>query len=214
MSAVCHSTYAEYLSPPVWKATKRTLLEGKLVYKGESHRVAPGLKPTFKATNNFIVWSAKDIFNTFYKSPEVLKTVYNSGLVENFIDYKKMVSNNWKYSKLSSKDFSQAKEAYIREGNWGIFQTLYYSLKGTSRIIWSLAILNSAEAVYKIGEAGVETVYYVLRYPVKGTFEGVSAPVVFVVGSVWSTSASLVTTGWGLPFTGIADTGIFVKESL
>lgn len=211
---VSRPTYAEYLSPPVWKATKRTLLEGELAYQGKIHWIAPGLELTFGVTGDLLMDSGTDIFNTFYRSPGILKTIYYSGLVGNFLDYRDMVSNNWNQSKLSLQDFYRAKEAYIQEGNWGIFPVLYHSFKGASRTVWFLVVLNSSEAVYKIVEAGVETVYYLLRYPVQGVLEGVLATLVLVGGSAWSGVASLTTTAWGLPFTAIADVGIFMKDRL
>jgi hypothetical protein len=73
-------------------------------------------------------------------------------------------------------------------------------------VVWALAILNSGEAVWKIVQAGGETVYYLLRYPVGGVLKTAAAPVVLVGGTAWSTIASLVTTGWALPFTAVYDT--------
>lgn len=111
-----------------------------------------------------------------------------------------MLNENWNYSKLSLDDFADAKTIYIQEGNWGLLQSSYYVLKGTSRAVWALAILNSGEALYQIGKACSQTMYYLFRYPVAGIFQGALAPVVFVGGSACSFVACSVTTGWALPF--------------
>jgi len=212
--AARNNLYAEYLTPPVWQTTEKTFLDGRLIYKDINAEIAPGCKNTVSLTKELIVWSYEDIRDTFLKSPEIFEEIYKSGLVQNYVEYKKMVSDNWDFSKLSLNDFAEAKEAYVKEGNWGILQTAYYSLKGSVRVIWALGILNSAEALYKVGSACVQTVYYVFRYPVKGTVEAVAAPIVFVGGTVWSTGATVVTTGWALPLTLTADAGILVKETI
>ncbi len=131
-----------------------------------------------------------------------------------FLQYQGMVSANWAFSKLASGDFSDAKEAYVREGNWGIIQSGYYVLKGSSRVVWAVALLNSGEALYQIAKATGQTVYYLVRYPVTGAVEVAAAPVVLVGGTAWSTTASGVTTGWALPVTATLDGVKYVGEGV
>lgn len=164
------------------------------------------MKNTGGASWDLTKSAGRDYRDTVMKFPDTAKTIYESGLIQNYLEYRIMAGENWQFAKLSAGDFADAGHIYVTEGNWGLLQTGYYCLKGTSRVVWALAILNSGEAVWKIVQAGGETVYYLLRYPVGGVIKTAAAPVVLVGGTAWSTIASLVTTGWALPFTAVYDT--------
>lgn len=202
------------LTPEVWDATKTTLVDGRLKYRRFDVLIAPGIKDTAHVSKDLGVDALKDLRDTVMKSPDTFMLIYDTGILQNCVQYKGMLTDNWNYSKLSLDDFSDAREAYIEEGNWGILQSTYYVLKGTSRVVWALAILNSGEALFQIGKAGAQTVYYLLRYPVSGLAEGVASPVVLVGGSVWSLGASGVTTGWALPFTATIDAVHYAGDSV
>jgi hypothetical protein len=208
------SVYADYLTPETWDATQTSFVDGRLKYRQFDLPIAPGIKDTASLTKNLFVDSGENLRDTVVKAPDTIAVIYDSGIVGNFIQYKGMVSSNWDYSKLALGDFSDAREAYSREGNWGILQSTYYVLKGSSRVVWAVAILNSSEALYQIGKATGQTIYYLLRYPVTGIAEAVSAPVILVGGTVWSTTASGVTTGWALPVTATIDGVHYAGESV
>lgn len=192
----CHG----YTTPAIWAATEESFLSGDLKYKRFDAAIAPGFAATARWSRKTAVGALTDFRDTIWKSPDVMKTIYHSGLIENYLEYKVLFFNNWEYSKLSLSDFQDARNAYGLEGNWAVLHVLYYSLKGTSRVVWAIAILNSTEAVYKMGQAVVETQYYLLRYPVGGAIKTVAAPIAFTGGSLWSGMASFITTGWALPF--------------
>jgi len=208
------NAFGDYLTPETWDATTTTFTDGRLKYRQFNIPIAPGIKDTASASKYLLVNSGENLRDTFVKAPEILVTIYDSGIVGNFVQYKGMVSSNWDYSKLALGDFSDAKEAYVREGNWGIIQSTYYVLKGSSRVVWAVAILNSGEALYQIVKATGETVYYLVRYPVTGVVEVAATPVVLVGGTVWSTAASGVTTGWALPVTATIDGVKYVGEGV
>ncbi len=191
---------AGILTSEVWESTKTTFVDGRLVYRRFNVVVAPGIKDTAQLTKRLCIGSMEDFRDTVMKSPETFVIIYDTGIIQNFVQYKGMLNENWNYSKLSLDDFADAKTIYIQEGNWGLLQSAYYVLKGSSRAVWALAILNSGEALYQIGKAGSQTMYYLFRYPVAGIFQGAATPVVFVGGSAWSFVACGVTTGWALPF--------------
>lgn len=193
------------LTPEAWDATTTTFTDGRLKYRQFDFPVAPGIKDSASASKFLLVDSGENLCNTVVKAPETLVTIYDSGIVGNFVQYKGMVSSNWNYAKLAQGDFSDARDAYVREGNWGILQSAYYVLKGSSRAVWAVALLNSGEALYQMGKAVGQTAYYLVRYPVTGVVEVAAAPVVLVGGTVWSTAASCVTTGWALPITAAID---------
>jgi len=205
---------ADYLTPETWDATQTSFVDGRLKYRQFDFPIAPGIKDTAHLTKELFADSGENLLNTVVKAPDTIGVIYDTGIVGNFIQYKGMVSSNWNYSKLAAGDFSDAREAYSREGNWGLLQSAYYVLKGSSRVVWAVALLNSGEAVYQIGKATGQTVYYLLRYPVTGIFEAASAPVVLVGGTAWSTAASGVTTGWALPVTATIDGVHYVGESV
>jgi hypothetical protein len=200
---------SKYATPPVWQATKTTFVDGRLIYKAINSTIAPGVKKSADVSWDLAVNSGKNFRDTVMKFPDTCKTIYASGLIQNYLEYKIMFGDNWQFAKLSADDFADAGHIYAQEGNWGILQTGYYCLKGTSRVVWALAIMNSGQAVYKIVKAGGETVYYLLRYPVGGALKAAASPVILVGGTAWSTIASLVTTGWALPFTAVFDTFMF-----
>jgi hypothetical protein len=87
-------------------------------------------------------------------------------------------------------------------------------LKGTSRVVWAVAILNSGEALYQMVKAVGQTAYYLVRYPVTGVVEVAAAPVVLIGGTAWSTAAAGVTTGWALPVTATIDGVKYVGEGV
>lgn len=194
-----------YATPPVWRATGTVVMDGRLIYKDIDIRIAPGMTGTMDLSWNLTKGAGRCYKNTVVKFPDTAKTIYHSGLVQNYLEYKIMAGKNWQFAKLSADDFSDAGRMYALEGNWGLLQTGYYCLKGTSRVVWALAILNSGEAVWKIVQAGGETVYYLLRYPVGGILQTAGAPLVLGGGTAWTTVAAVVTTGWALPFTAAAD---------
>ncbi len=198
-----------YATPPVWQATKTTFVDGHLIYKDINSNIAPGVKGTANVSWDLTVNAGEDFRDTVIKFPDTCIIIYESGLIQNYLKYKIMFGDNWQFAKLSADDFADAAHIYASEGNWGILQTGYYCLKGTSRVVWALAIMNSGQAVYKIVKAGGETVYYLLRYPVGGVLKAAASPVVLVGGTAWSAIASLVTTGWALPFTFVFDTFMF-----
>jgi len=199
------AVFADYLTPETWDATVNTLTDGQLRYRRVDIPVAPGIRDSAATSRYLLVDSGKNFRDTVVKAPDTLATIYDSGIVGNFVQYKGMVADNWDFAKLAAGDFTDARNAYAREGNWGILQSTYYVLKGTSRAVWALAILNSGEAVYQITKAVGQTVYYLVHYPVTGTVELAAAPVVLVGGSAWSTAAAGVTTGWALPVTATVD---------
>ncbi len=194
---------------PIWRATATTFMDGRLIYKDVNTRISPGIKSTTNFSRDLLVSAGNNFQDTVIRFPDTCKTIYDSGLIRNYMEYKIMVGDNWRFARLSANDFADAGRVYAAEGNWGLLQTGYYGLKGTSRVVWALAILNSGEAVYKILQAGGETVYYLLRYPVGGTLKTAGAPVVFVLGTVGSTVVSVVTTGWALPFAAVYDGLVF-----
>jgi hypothetical protein len=204
----------DYLTPETWDATATTFTDGRLKYRQFDFPVAPGIKDTATASKDLIVDSGANLRDTIVKAPETMVVIYDSGIVDNFLQYKGMVAANWAFSKLASGDFSDAKDAYVREGNWGIIQSSYYVLKGSSRVVWAVALLNSGEAIYQIVKATGETVYYLVRYPVTGVVEVAAAPVVLVGGTAWSTAASGVTTGWALPVTATIDGVKYLGEGV
>lgn len=214
--AVClpHTALGDYLTPETWDATATTFVDGRLKYRSFDITVAPGVKASASVSKNLIVDSGANFRDTVMKAPDTLITIYDTGIVGNLVQYKGMVSDNWNYAKLVSGDFSDARKAYVNEGNWGVLQSAYYVLKGSSRVIWALAILNSGEALYQIVKATGQTVYYLGRFPVTGALEVAAAPVVLVGGTAWSTAASGITTGWALPFTATIDGVKFVGEGV
>jgi hypothetical protein len=204
----------DYLTPETWQSTSTTFIDGRLKYRQFDVPVAPGIKDTASLTKNLFVSSGENLRDTVMKAPDTMVEIYDTGIVGNFVQYKGMVSSNWDYSKLAAGDFTDAKEAYASEGNWGILQSTYYVLKGSSRVVWAVAILNSGEALYQIGKATGQTAYYLLRYPVTAVAEAVAAPVVLVGGTAWSSAASVVTTGWALPVTATIDGVHYAGESV
>ena len=130
------TAYADYLTPETWDATSNTFTDGRLKYRQLNIAVAPGIKDSASASKYLLISSGENLRDTVVKAPDTLVTIYDSGIVGNFVQYKGMVSNNWNYAKLAQGDFSDAKEAYVREGNWGILQSAYYVLKGSSRVVW------------------------------------------------------------------------------
>lgn len=208
------TAYGDYLTPETWDATSNTFTDGRLKYRRFNIPVAPGIKDSASASKFLLINSGENFRDTVVKAPDTLVTIYDSGIVGNFVQYKGMVSDNWNYAKLSRGDFSDAGDAYIREGNWGILQSTYYVLKGSSRVVWAVAILNSGEALYQMAKAVGQTAYYLVRYPVTGVVEVAAAPVVLVGGTAWSTVAAGVTTGWALPVTATIDGAKYVGESV
>ena len=208
------SAPAEPLTPEVWNATRTTFVDGRLKYRQFDVVIAPGMEDTLEATGDLGAGSLADLRDTVMKSPTTFKRIYKTGIVQNCVQYRGMMAKNWNYSKLSLDDYADARDIYIKEGNWGLLQSAYYLLKGTSRVVWALAILNSGEALYQIGKAGAQTVYYLLRYPVCGVAKGVATPVVFVGGSAWSLGASAITTGWALPFTAVVDSACYAGDAV
>jgi hypothetical protein len=199
------TVYGDYLTPETWDATSNTFTDGRLKYREFNVPVAPGINDSVSASKYLIIDSGENFRDTVVKAPDTLAIIYDSGIVGNFVQYKGMVSDNWNYAKLSQGDFSDAMESYAREGNWGILQSTYYVLKGSSRVVWAVAILNSGEALYQMAKAVGQTAYYLVRYPVTGAVEVAAAPVVLVGGTAWSTAAAGVTTGWALPVTATID---------
>jgi hypothetical protein len=208
------TAYADYLTPETWDSTANTFTDGRLKYRQFDFPVAPGVKDSASASKFLIIDSGENFRDTVVKAPETLVTIYESGIVGNFVQYKGMVSDNWSFAKLSKGDFSDAKEAYVSEGNWGIIQSTYYVLKGSSRVVWAVAILNSGEALYQMVKAVGQTAYCLVRYPVTGVVEVAAAPVVLVGGTAWSTAAAGVTTGWALPVTATIDGVKYVGEGV
>lgn len=208
------TAHGDYLTPEAWDVTSNTFTDGRLKYRQFDIPVAPGVTESASVSKDLVIDSGKNLRDTVIKFPDTLVTIYDSGIVGNFVQYKGMVSDNWNYAKLSQGDFSDAKEAYVREGNWGILQSTYYILKGTSRTIWAVGILNSAEALFQMAKAVGQTAYYLVRYPVTGVVEVAAAPIVLVGGTAWSTVAAGVTTGWALPVTTTIDGVLFVGESV
>lgn len=206
--------FGDYLTPETWDATTATFTDGRLKYRRFNIPVAPGINDSASASKFLFINSGENLRDTVVRAPETAAVIYHSGIVGNFVQYKGMVSDNWSYAKLAQGDFSDAREAYIAEGNWGILQSAYYALKGSSRFVWAVAILNSGEALYQVVKATGQTVYYLVRYPVTGIVEVAAAPVVLVGGTVWSTAASGVTTGWALPITATIDGVQYVGESV
>ena len=204
----------ESLTGEVWNATRGTFVEGELRYRRFDVTIAPGMGNTLKTSRELGVGSLEDLRDTVVKSPETLKIIYKTGILQNCAQYKALLVKNWNYSKLSLSDFADARDVYLREGNWGILQSVYYGLKGTCRVVWALAILNSGEALYQIGKAGTQTVYYLVRYPVSGIAKGVATPVVFAGGSTWSLGASAITTGWALPVTATIDAACYAGDAV
>ena len=199
------AAHADYLTPETWEATGTTFMDGRLKYRTIDVPVAPGVRNSTSASKELLLDSGRNFRDTVTKAPDTLNTIYESGLIGNFVQYKGMVSDNWNYAKLSKGDFSDAGEAYAKEGNWGILQSTYYVLKGSSRAVWAVALLNSGEAVYQTVKAIGQSAYYLVRYPVLGTVEVVAAPVALVGGTAWSAAAAGVTTGWALPVTATID---------
>lgn len=208
------TVYGDYLTPETWDATSNTFTDGRLKYRQFNIPVAPGIKNSAAASKYLLIDSGENLRDTVVKAPDTLVTIYDSGIVGNFVQYKGMVSDNWNYAKLSQGDFFDAGAAYVREGNWGILQSTYYVLKGSSRVVWAVAILNSGEALYQMAKAVGQTAYYLVRYPVTGVVEVAAAPLVLVGGTVWSTAAAGVTTGWALPVTATIDGVKYVGEGV
>ncbi|NTV48689.1 MAG: hypothetical protein HGB32_03025 [Geobacteraceae bacterium] len=213
--ACSHGTaYGDFLTPEAWDSTSNTFTEGRLKYRQFNIPVAPGIKDSASASKYLLIDSGENFLDTVVKAPDTMVTIYVSGIVGNFVQYKGMVSDNWNFAKLSQGDFSDAAEAYALEGNWGIIQSTYYVLKGSSRVVWAVAILNSGEALFQMAKAVGQTAYYLVRYPVTGVIEVAAAPVVLVGGTAWSTAAAGVTTGWALPVTATIDGVKYVGESV
>jgi len=208
------TAYGDYITPETWDATCNTLTDGRLKYRQFNLPIAPGVNDSAAASKYLLIDSGENLRDTIIKAPDTLVTIYDSGIVGNFVQYKVMVADNWDYAKLSRVDFADAWEAYAREGNWGILQSTYYVLKGSSRVVWAVAILNSGEALYQMAKAVGQTAYYLVRYPVTGVVEAAAAPVVLVGGTAWSTAAACVTTGWALPVTATIDGAKYVGEGV
>lgn len=208
------NVYGDYLTPEAWDATVRTFTDGRLDYHQINCGIAPGIEDTVDETKNLFVKSGENFRDTVFKAPHTFGVIYNTGILGNIIQYQNMVASNWNYSKLALVDFSAARDAYVIEGNWGIIQSTYYVLKGSSRVVWAIAILNSGQALYQIVKATGETIYYLLRYPVSGIAEMVAAPVVMVGGTAWSIGAAVITTGWALPITATIDAVHYTGESV
>jgi hypothetical protein len=119
------AAYCDYLTPETWDSTAHTFTNGRLKYRQFDFPVAPGVKDSASASKFLLIDSGENLRDTVVKAPDTLVTIYDSGIVGNFVQYKGMVSDNWSFAKLSKGDFSDAKAAYVTEGNWGILQSTY-----------------------------------------------------------------------------------------
>src|SRR6266540_4035229 len=95
------NAFGDYLTPETWDATTTTFTDGRLKYRQFNIPIAPGIKDTANASKYLLVNSGENLRDTFVKAPEILVTIYDSGIVGNFVQYKGMVSSNWDYSKLA-----------------------------------------------------------------------------------------------------------------
>lgn len=212
---ITQSALSGSLTREVWDATKGNFLTGELDYGDIHWSTGPGGEyEAMHCSWELLKDSGCDYRDMVLKAPETVKNIYDLGIVQSYLNYESMVGDNWRFAKLSRNDFNAACQSYIEEGNWGLLQSSYYCLKGCSRTLWALGILNSAEGLYSIGRVGVLTTYYVVKYPVGGTLKMVLSPVVFVGGTVWSFTTSLFTTGWALPIAPIIDAGKLVTGKL
>lgn len=199
----------------VWNAAKGNFLTGRLVYRDIRWTTGPGgEKEALDTTWDLLKNSGRDYRDTVLKAPDTAKDIYKSAVIQSYTDYTDMASDNWSSSKKSLADFRAVRQSYVEEGNWGLMQCTYYTVKGSSRVLWALGILNSSEALYSIGKTTVKNAYYVTRYPVGGTLKLALAPVAFVGGTVWAVTTTAVTAGWALPFAVIVDAGKLVTGKL
>ena len=211
---IANSGLGDSATKKVWDATSGNFITGELTYGDIHWTTGPGESVTLRSAQDLLRGAREDYRDMIFEAPTVWKNIYDLGIIQSYLNHQSMMGENWKLAKLSIKDFEAAHRSYAEEGNWAVLQCGYYYLKGSSRTLWALGVLNSAETMYSASRVVVLTGYFIVERPVRGTVQLAAAPLVAAGGTAWGLVTSVATAGWALPFAVIADTGRLATGTL